>query len=1207
MKKPLSPLTCLAKNWLCALAVILWTPNFALAAAIDIATTPLFITVNIAPNVVVTLDDSGSMGRAYVPDLCGNPDNPNCATLDNRYAKSAYYNPLYYDPSKTYLPAKDAAGNDMPPCSDTSTAALCFQNVYLNGFDSTRGKYNMTNEYRPTAGYSPPAGKADAEVGAANSGVYPADYYRFMKHYLGDFGAGAANQLINVQAYYYVFNPGNANCTPANPADNDCYTKVLVSANSGPGGVDERVNFANWYAFYRTRNLMTMTAVSRAMANFDDSTRVAWQALNSCNSFGVVCRGTDNVNRDNRIRTFSQNKGAFYAWLSRLPAPPPNGTPLRTAFKRTGEYYKTSGLNSPYASDPQNALGTEHSCRKNFQIVMTDGRWNEADPALPPGPPAMSANDDNTAEVFPAPDSTAFPAGKRPYFDNNSRSLADFAFYYWATDLRAGLTNNLTPTTPDKSGNAADQYWNPKNDPAKWQHMVNYFVGLGVKSYITTSGLTWGGDTYSGSYNAIKTGPTNWPATANNSDGNIADLWHAAINSRGKFFSAENPQELNDAFNAIVASVQDATPSSAALSANSTSIQAGTLVYQAKFDSKDWSGTLLALPVQGDGSIGAVQWDASLLVPAPAARRIYTHNGTTGIVFNSCAGASNAVVKAALDLNAAGVNDGGCVNRMNWLRGQSVVGYRSRPTVNGVSVLMGDIINSDPAYVHSEDFGYANLPNGTPGQASYAAFVTGKATNVNRPPMVYVGANDGMLHAIRADIGAGDSGREQFAYIPAGVLGNLSKLTSPTYTHAYYVDGAPSSGDAFLNNTWKTVVLGGLNAGGNTVYALDVTNPVAFTEAQVMWEYTEADMGKTYSQPQIARLNNGQWAAIFGNGYNSINEHPYLYIVNLETGALMKKIAAGALCATPPCSNGLSTPVLLDTNNDRIVDAVYAGDLKGNMWKFDLSAANVNAWNVAFAGSPLFVARNAVGTAQPITAQPKVSTHANGGYMVYFGTGRYLSNNLADNDLTNLAIQTFYGIWDNGAAIATTDRSELQAQTITFHGQVQKVDPNGNTVTTDVRTSSQNPVDWLVKKGWYMDLLEPSGVPRGERVVSTPIVVANRVIFVTLIPNTDPCSPGGESWLMEINTLTGAALNDSVFDLDNNDQFDANDLVNGSVASGVKSSVGISKTPVWLNKNADIAFKELSGTSGGIATIKNKGLGGGLPGTVGRVYWMQIQ
>jgi len=656
----------------------------------------------------------------------------------------------------------------------------------------------------------------------------------------------------------------------------------------------------------------------------------------------------------------------------------------------------------------------------------------------------------------------------------------------------------------------------------------------------------------------------------------------------------------------------DATPSSAALSANSTSIQTGTLVYQAKFDSSNWSGNLLALPVQGDGSIGSVQWEAAKLVPTHSARNIFSHKGglgtDQGIDFTACNGASNALIKAALDKNGAGVTDNQCANRLNWLRGQNITGYRTRPTINGVYIVMGDIINSDPAFVHTENFGYADLPSGAAGKSTYASFVTSKSTNSNRPPMIYVGANDGMLHAIRADVGASGSGREQFAYIPLGVQNNLSKLTDPSYTHTFFVDGAPSAGDAYLDGAWRTVLLGGLNSGGNTIYALDITNPLTFDKEQVMWEYTETDMGKTYSQPQVARLNNGEWAAIFGNGYNSINEHPYLYIVNLETGALIRKISAGTLCATPPCSNGLSTPFLHDSNNDKTIDAVYAGDLQGNMWKFDLSSSSSATWNVAYSNTPLFSARNSSGVIQPITSQPKVSTHSTSGHLIYFGTGRYLTNQASDNDLTNTSIQSFYGIWDNGVAITTIDRSDLQSQTITFQGESSKTDPNGNTVTNSVRTTSQNPIDWSTQKGWYLDLVYSSAV--GERVVSTPLIKSDRVIFVTLIPNTDPCSPGGESWLMEINTLTGGALSESVFDLNNDDLFDSSDYVANnagisSVVSGFKSTVGISKTPVWLDKNNEIAFKELSGTSGGIATIKNKGAGGG-GGSVGRVYWMQI-
>lgn len=1193
------------RRQLLALPLLLAAHTGVLATPVPISDNPMFITVNIAPNILVTLDDSGSMGRAYVPDLCGNPDQPNCGVgvsgstpvypggLDNRYVKSAYFNPLYYDPNTIYPAAKNAAGNELSACSNTSSVANCFQTVYLNGFDPTRGTVNMVNGYRPTAGYSPPATVSDAELGAVNGGSFPSDYYRFMNHHTGDF----ATRTSFVGAYYYVFDSTNAGCTATDSRDNDCYDLKMVGATSGPGGIDERMNFAKWYAFYRTRNLMTITAATRAFANIDDETRIAWQALGSCTTYGTTCQGWDSVNRENRIRKLSSNRSDFYAWLSRLPTPPPRGTALRTAFKRAGEYLKTSGVNSPYAENPQVSVGTEYGCRKNFHIVMTDGRWNDANPTLSP------ANQDNSA--ISLPDATSYSA-RSPYRDTNSFSIADLSFYYWANDLRSGgsaLTNSIAPYLVDRSGTTSDQYWNPRNNPATWQHMVNYFVGLGVRNYLPTSGLTWGGDTYSGSYTGLLAGTTSWPATAANSDGNIADLWHAAINSRGQFFSAETPSAITEAFERIVNAVLEASPSSAALSANSTSIQTGTLIYQAKFDSKDWTGSLLALPVQGDGSIGTVQWNAGDLIPAHGSRQIFTWNGVSGQPFLNCTSNLSVSQKAALDTRHDGVVDNYCTDRLNWLRGDSSKEQRQSGGIfrNRRTTVLGDIINSDPAYAYTDDYGYNGLPTGTPGQATYTSFVTNKTTH--RPAVVYVGANDGMLHAIRADIGNADSGKELFAFIPEGVYENLSELTNPLYSHKYYVDGAPSVHDAYWGGSWKSVLVGGLNAGGKSIYALDITDPENFDSSHVLWEFTEADMGLSYSKPQIARLNNGEWAAIFGNGYNSSSEHPYLYVVNIETGALIKKISAGAICGSPPCSNGLSTPVLVDTNNDKITDYVYAGDLQGNIWKFDLSNSSTGNWVTAYSGQPLFSARNSSGAVQPITAQAKVMGHPSGGYMVLFGTGQYLTNTPAGGDLVNTSVQSFYGVWDAGAPITTTDRSELQAQSMYEQGTF-----SGSTV----RTTTQEAVDWTTEKGWYLDLLEPPspGTARGERVVSMPLIVGSRVIFVTLIPNTDPCTPGGESWLMELNALTGAAPPSSVFDFNNDDVFDDVDRFNLNVVSGVKSTVGISKTPVWLSKNEDVAFKELSGTSGGIATIKNKpdpSNPGGSSGSATRVYWMQIQ
>ena len=306
--------------------------------------------------------------------------------------------------------------------------------------------------------------------------------------------------------------------------------------------------------------------------------------------------------------------------------------------------------------------------------------------------------------------------------------------------------------------------------------------------------------------------------------------------------------------------------------------------------------------------------------------------------------------------------------RLNWLRGDKTNEVRNSGIFrNRTTTVLGDIINSDPIFSYTESYGYTSLPVTAAGQSTYAAFVSGKSS---RPPMVYDGANDGMLHAFRADTGNASSGKELFAYVPAAVYGNLSSLTEPAYLHKYFVDGSASIGDAYLASNWKTVLLGGLGKGGKAIYALDISTPDAFTNSQVLWEYsgstasaidgsgvTDANgMGLTYSQPQIARLNNGKWAAIFGNGYNSTSERAFLYIVDLSDGTLIKKIATNTAA-----SNGLSTPRLYDNNNDKIIDFVYAGDLQGNLWKFDLSASGSGAsarWGLGNGGNPLFIARN---------------------------------------------------------------------------------------------------------------------------------------------------------------------------------------------------------------------------------------------------------
>ena len=1147
-----------------------WAISGPTQAAIGLASDPLFLNVAVDPNIVVTLDDSGSMQWSIVPDALID------ASLDTtRRLRSSTFNALYYNPLVTYLPPKNAAGVSYP--NATFTAA------WVNGLDPAKGTINLSRNYMASLRHDP---STTATFGGRTGGYdlvfnSPAGTGTVLSFgagttvpYYGRWnGGGYSVYTQGVAAYYYNYVSANAGCTAGDYNDEDCYTYVKV-----PNA--QETNFANWYSFYRNRVLATASGALLAFNDFPTNVRLAWQSLTTCKSFGGTCTDKIGASYDNKIRRFSgTHRTNFLTWLTKYPAT--GSTPLRDAMVYAGNYYKTSGIASPYAENPQVAAGAvELSCRKNYHIMFTDGVWN-SDTQVSGG--NAPGNADNTS-ITALPDGIAYNTGDATatiFKDANSNSVADLAFKFWAQDLRTDLTNNVVPRIVERSSIANQQYWNPKNNPATWQNMSTYTVGLGMTGTLVAPNPVWAGSTFAGAgYTDLSSGAKLWPATgANVSPGNVYDLWHAAINSRGEFFSVESPSDLVTALKKVVSSILDATPSAAALAANSTSIQTGALVYQARFDSKDWSGDLIAYPVTG-GTVGSAVWQSKNLMPAPASRAIFTINGSSGTAFTNCATLS-ATQKTALDTNAAGTNDGQCTNRLNWLRGTSITGMRTR-----TATILGDIINSDPVYSHAEDFGYGSAAFS--GASSYDAYVTAKGS---RTRMVYVGGNDGMLHGFRGDIGATDSGAEKFAFIPNAVYSNLSKLTDSSYVHKYFVDGSPTVGDVYTGSAWKTYLVSGLGAGGKSIFALDVSAPTTPSASMVKWEFTDVDMGYSFSKPQIGRLPDGSWVAIFGNGYNSTSENAYLYIVNIDTGALIKKIAAGSATA-----NGLSTAVLYDSNGDKIIDTVYAGDLQGSLWKFDLSANTAATWGVANSGQALFQARNALGQVQPITAQPLVGGNPAGGAMVYVGTGIYLGA----ADILDAKEQSFYGIWDNGTAILTTDRSELQQQSI-----IAKT----TEFNAEVRETTTTAVTYPAKRGWYMDFNHPS--PLGERVVTQALLRYGRIIFLTLIPFTEACKSGGESWLMELEALSGAATASSSFDFFNDKVFDNKDkLASGGTASGLKTTVGITKPPAWFVGTDGKDYKVLTGTTGGIESVGNAGgppPPAGASGASGRIYWRQIQ
>jgi type IV pilus assembly protein PilY1 len=1134
-------------------AVLSCTVTVSEAASLNLSDTPLYLTTSVEPNIVLTFDDSGSMAWAYLPDTISGLGG-------NQRACSSQLNKVYYNPNTTYNPPRKADGTDL------NATATSFTVAYINGYNTSSGTVNLSTGYRVswgnltsyvTCGFASDAGKA---------------------------------------AFYYQF-------TGTDPNINTHYTLVQHN-NPTAWTAAQQQNFANWYSYYRNRNLAAKTAAGLAFSLFPTNVRINGQHLNNDDTGNATATartsGSSNVlfrQAVDRMRRFcddptntdpactdgSTARTDFFTRLYNSPGRCDGGycpsTPLRPAMQRAGNHFGegNTGVNSPYLDVPGTA-GTERSCRQNFHILFTDGYWN--------GAAGLPNNYDGNNQSLPAPSDSGSPYSgitsytpRAPYTDSWSGTLADNAFYYWFTDLRSGLANNVRTQVSQSYTDKTVEFWDAVNDPASWQHLVTFTVGLGIPGSLTYDTAT---------YNNLVSGTTPWPdptcaTIACQGRNRIDDLWHAAINSRGHYYSAGDPQELTNAFTAIVNNVLGQISSASAVALNSGSITSTSYVYQARFDSGDWTGQLLAYSI--DAATGIINttasWDAADQLDGQhydTGRNILTFKPSTraGVSFRWAS--LDASQQTALNYNPATASyDTQGQARLSYIRGDASnegannfyrirnrnCGAAACPSGTNTGVL-GDIVNSAPSYVGAPAFSY---PDNIEVQ-SYNSF---KSANSGRTPMVYVGANDGMLHGFNAS-----SGNEVFAYVPSEVYGNLSRLPATPFAHRYFVDGDPVQGDVYINNSWRTILVGSLRKGGQGIFALDITNPASFTEGNassvVLWEFNDTDdanLGYTYSQPAIAKMQNGKWAVIVGNGYNnrdnddaqSSTGRATLYILFIENGADgswsasdFVKIETNAGSTTTP--NGLASPAAVDVDGDYIVDYIYAGDLLGNMWKFDVTSSNTNNWTNAANRKVIFTAKDGTNNPQPITVRPEVGRHPAGqaGYMVYFGTGKYLET--ADASTTGATTQTFYGIWD-GSGVNNPGRSDLLQQSV--------IDTQGN-----FRVISDNAMVWRAGSpvpnpsyiGWYLDL--PT---TGERQVTFPVLRGSRIIFTTVIPSDDPCTAGGTGWLMELNASNGGRLDSTPFDVNGDGVFNADDLFTvgtDTVPAGGQKFDGIPSSPAIL-------------------------------------------
>jgi type IV pilus assembly protein PilY1 len=698
------------------------------------------------------------------------------------------------------------------------------------------------------------------------------------------------------------------------------------------------------------------------------------------------------------------------------------------------------------------------------------------------------------------------------------------------------------------------------------------------------------------------------------------------------YFPGTNPATVVADLQAILNIISVTNVSSVSAAANSSTLQTGTTVYQASYNGysgayHDWTGDVKALSVNPtNGVVGTTpSWSAACQLDAMATGAVCT-NGTdsgtgTGIgwnttrnivTWNPSLGQAVAFTWANLsgtqksELKTSGTDTLG-PDRVNYLRGDTVQeihnggadGFRDR------THLLGDIVDSAPIYIGQANGPYISDP-------TYQTFM---ANTANRSTL-YFGANDGMLHAIDPA-----TGNEEYAFIPNGVFQSLINLTSSTYNqaHQFFVDGSPSAGDVkFSDNSWHTVLVGGLNDGGQSIYALDVTNPSSLTNqssvaSSVLWEFTDTNLGYTYSRPVVAQTsdtastnaNPNGFLAFFGSGYNNSTSSPYLYAVNAQTGAIVSKdVSQGSkplgginLCkavSPNPCSatlpNGLSSVVVVNSggNLSLPVDTLYAGDLQGNLWKVDISDPLPKNWKVYL----LFQARDSGNNPQPITVTPAVSLvpvfPGLNGTVVYFGTGQYLG--VPDQSTTGA--QSFYAVLDNGSN-ATVTRSQLQQQVIT----TTSVNINGT--ATDIRTITNNSVNWGSQYGWYMDL--PLS---GERLVTDPRLYDGEVVFTTFVPSPGAlCTAGGAAFLMAVSYTNGGSFPAPQLDINGDGKLDSGDQVNGQNPVGIGLGQVYASAPDILSTSiTGLPVMKLTTLSTG--TIMNVGERGGVPG---QLSWSQIK
>ncbi|KPQ01845.1 PilC/PilY family type IV pilus protein [Marinobacter sp. HL-58] len=1125
----------------CLAGIFTWNSAIAFADPIDIANVPPTLGGNVSPNIMFIIDDSGSMQfelpesqyssntnylfppvsnmygsgtySAYIFDF--DDDNPR-----NRLFRSYDGNPFFYNPEKTYQPW-------------------------------FRGDRTQWDNADPQAAYRFPGRTASGTLNLTTE----QDWSRWTRRGFNGYFNSNAN-LAYWPITYYVKKEGE------DRFDKDSYIKYQVRNGAAyrtdlqngneseisnfqfgdtTRSVEEEIqNFANWYSYYRSRTLAARSGIGNAFSQQGEGLRVGYGRLNKGES-SVDGRNTSVIDRG--VRAFDgDNRETFFDRLY-TDGVPNAGTPLRLALKRAGEYFERSDNQGPWGAEPgTNDSRSQLECRQSFTILMTDGYWSGGSPGV------GNVDGSNGPQID---DYDGYRA-ESPFEDGRSNTLADVAMQYWSRDLRPDLANEV-PT----SG----------LNPAFWQHMVTFGVGLGVTGTIDDPQTVF--DAIGDNDVDIDWSNPFSNNTAISEPAKVDDLLHAAVNSRGGFFSAADPDafasELSGVLTTIVSRVEN---SSTAAAASSTVFRQGALSYSAGYRSTDWSGTVQAAQILSGGARGGLIWDAEreLEFKGYENRDLYTHNGASGVPFTNPASLSDSqrdALNTGLDSNEDNLGS----DRLAWLVGNDSANgsFRTREfqpegSTNTRLRLLGDIIGSNPQYVGRTNYGYRRL-GGTEG-SSYATFRASEDYN-ERPDVIYVGANSGFLHAFDSL-----TGEELFAYMPGELLepgedgfAPVNELMDRSYEHRYFVDGTAAVSDVYIDGEWRTVLIGTMGAGGRTVFALDITEPDDFSENDVLWEFTHDELGYGVSDANIVRLESGRWAAVFGNGYNSESNESALFLVDVETGNLISEISTGEGDEDTP--NGMSAPVVLADRTDGTATRAYAGDLLGNLWRIDLGSA-------PYKSEKVFTATDGSDRPQPITAAPQIAYVPEGSredVIVVFGTGSFFQ---ASDSIDN-QVQSLYGIYDSGDA-DDFERDDLLTQEINVQNSTDfnvNVDGTIEPQTLEIRAVTNNQLG-TGDEGWVLDL-DTSG---GERVISPASFPSGfpvtRVRFSTLIPETNACGGGQDGYVMDVDLRTGGKTGNAVFDLNRDGKFDIGDSAGSEIVNGIKNVVNGERISVIRDQGVDL-------------------------------------